>query len=809
MKDESKSKSELLSELKMLKEDVSQFSSFRSKYDEIQEVLNTTRVNLNSILRSVPDIIYRLDQRGIITYVNEAIKEYGYSPEELIGKHIFEFVHPEDREKANYHVNERRTGERKTTSFEVRLLSKKRIYLTFEIKTKEVELEPIFVLEAEGMYSSEKPNPDYFLGTLGIARDVTERKQAERLILNSRERYKKLFEASNDGIIFMDDNKIIECNPKTLELFSCTEEELVGKQLDELSPTKQPDGRDSKEKGEELFNQAYGNDSQLFEWRFLRCNGTEFDANIRLISIDIWGKPHLLAYIRDISEQQRYEKEINMLAHAIMSISECVSVTDIQDRILFVNDAFEQTYGYKKGELLGKKIDIIRSPNNPTDVLEAILPATLQGGWQGEILSQSKDGREFPIFLSTSVIRNNNNKAIALIGVAKDMTERKLLENQLRQSQKMEAIGSLAGGVAHDFNNLLTVIRGYSELLLSKLSKKDPLIVSVKQIDKAAERAESLTRQLLAFSRRQILKPSVIDLNELIHEMEKMLQRIIGEDVNFITVLDSDLGKIKADRGQIEQVIMNIVVNARDAMIEGGKLTVETKNVYLEDTYVQNHPPVIPGHYILLAISDTGLGMDRETQAHIFEPFFTTKETGKGTGLGLATVYGIVKQSEGFIWVYSETNKGTTFKIYLPMVEDEVDTMKRNNISHPSLKGDETILIVEDEEDVRALIHETLHLYGYRVLDAPHGDSALLICNKLSNEISLIITDVVMPKMSGRELVDKVTSKLPEMKVLYMSGYTDNAIVHKGLLEPGTHFIQKPFTPLALLRKVREVLQSK
>jgi PAS domain S-box-containing protein len=515
-----------------------------------------------------------------------------------------------------------------------------------------------------------------------------------------------------------------------------------------------------------------------------------------------------LAYIHDISEQQRYEKEINMLAHAIMSISECVSVTDMQNKILFVNDAFEETYGYTREELIGEQIDIIRSPNNPPDTMETILPATLESGWQGEILNKSKSGREFPVFLSTSVINDESNNPVALIGVAKDMTERKLLENQLRQSQKMEAIGSLAGGVAHDFNNLLTVIRGYNELLISKLSKNDPLVVSVKQIDKAAERAESLTRQLLAFSRRQILKPSVIDLNELFNEMEKMLRRIIGEDINFLTVLDPQLGKIKADRGQIEQVIMNIVVNARDAMIEGGKLTVETQNVYLDDKYVQNHPPVETGEYVLLAISDSGLGMDRETQAHIFEPFFTTKETGKGTGLGLATVYGIVKQSGGFVWVYSELNKGTTFKIYLPMVDEEVDDHETIDLSHPKLKGDETILIVEDEEDVRALIHETLHLYGYEVLEAPHGDSALILCEKFSDKISLIITDVVMPKMSGRELVDIVVSKHPGMKVLYMSGYTDNAIVHKGLLEAGTQFIQKPFTPLALLRKVREVLES-
>jgi PAS domain S-box-containing protein len=687
MKDEKKTKAQLLEEIKSLQKEIKKLDVSKVRFNNINNELVRTRRKLDAILRSVPDIIYRLNPDGIITYISDAVRQYGYNPEELVGRHIFDFVHPEDRDKAKYHVNERRTGERKTKSFELRLLSRKKLFIPFEIKSKRVELEPVFVLEAEGMYSSETPSSDNFLGTLGVARDITERKQAEKSILNSRERYKKLFENSNDGIFFMAADKIIECNPRTVELFGGNEQDIIGKPIYQFSGRKQPDGKDSKEKISKIIETAYSGEYQNIEWCCCKYDGTQFDAQLSFTRVEIWGESHLLGFIHDI-------------------------------------------------------------------------------------------------------------------------TERKQLENQLRQSQKMEAIGSLAGGVAHDFNNLLTVIRGYSELLLSKLSEKDPLNVSVKQIDKAAERAESLTRQLLAFSRRQILKPSVIDLNGLIKEMEKMLKRIIGEDIDFITILDPNLGRIKADKGQIEQVIMNIVINSRDAMAEGGKLTVETQNTFLDETYVLKHPPVEKGPYVLLAISDSGIGMDQETEAHIFEPFFTTKETGKGTGLGLATVYGIVKQSGGFIWVYSEIGQGTTFKIYLPMVDEKDDLPEIKEISDPSLRGTETVLIVEDEEEVRALIYETLHLYGYHVLEAPHGDSALLICNTYKDKISIIITDIVMPKMSGKELVDRLLPNHPEIKVLYMSGYTDNAIVHKGVLEPSTQFIQKPFTPLTLLRKVREVLDS-
>jgi nitrogen-specific signal transduction histidine kinase/CheY-like chemotaxis protein len=400
-----------------------------------------------------------------------------------------------------------------------------------------------------------------------------------------------------------------------------------------------------------------------------------------------------------------------------------------------------------------------------------------------------------------------------VLGIATDITARKHTEEalhrseeQLRQAQKMEAVGKLAGGVAHDFNNLLTVINGQTALSLRRLSQDDPVYRKLETIKEAGERAASLTRQLLAFSRKQIMQPKVLDLNQAIFETNKMLQRLIGEDIDLLIGLMPDLGKVKADPGQIEQVLMNLTVNARDAMPKGGKLTIETQNVYVDEEYSSRHLSVRPGRYVMLAVSDTGCGMDAATQERIFEPFFTTKETGKGTGLGLSTVYGIVKQSGGNVWVYSEVGRGTTFKIYLPCVASAAEEFKAITNDAMGTPGTETVLLVEDEEMVRNMTREILHESGYRVLEAKHGHEALLVSERHDGPIHLMLSDVVMPRMSGRELAEQLSPTRREMKVLYMSGYTDDAIVHHGVLDEGMAFIEKPFTPNALTRKLREVL---
>src|SRR5690348_3727990 len=385
--------------------------------------------------------------------------------------------------------------------------------------------------------------------------------------------------------------------------------------------------------------------------------------------------------------------------------------------------------------------------------------------------------------------------------------QRRQLEDQLRQSQKMDALGRLAGGVAHDFNNLLTVIKGNSDIALDQLKPADPIYACCQQIKKVADRAAVLTRQLLAFSRKQVLQPKILDMNELIAEMSRLLRPLLREDIEFVVRLGESLERVQADPGQLEQVLLNLTVNASDAMPDGGKLTIETHNVHVDEEFARTHPPMPPGEYVMLAVTDSGHGMDAGVKARIFEPFFTTKEPGKGTGLGLATVYGVVKQSAGFIFVYSEAGHGTSFKIYLPQVDAAaVDVSAAAGAPVP--RGAETVLLVEDAAAVRAVTKQMLERQGYTVLQAPHGDAALRLAQKYDGPIHMLLTDVVMPLLSGRQLAEQLARVRPDMKVLYASGYTDDSVVRHGILESGTAYLQKPFSPESLARKVREVLDS-
>ena len=400
----------------------------------------------------------------------------------------------------------------------------------------------------------------------------------------------------------------------------------------------------------------------------------------------------------------------------------------------------------------------------------------------------------------------------AIVNNYRDVTDRRVLEEQIMLSQKMEAIGRLAGGVAHDFNNILTAIGGYADLLMADFPPDDKRRGDIDEIHRATERAASLTQQLLAFSRRQVMQPKVISLNALIPEIEKMLRRLIGEDILFATVLHPRAGNVRADPGQLEQVIVNLAVNARDAMPapNGGRLTIETRNVELDESYAADHPGVTPGRYVMLAVTDTGIGMDEETKSRIFEPFFTTKARGKGSGLGLATVYGIVRQTGGHIWPYSEPGTGTTMRVYLPCVDDPADPIEHPSEAPPeSLRGTETILLVEDEAPVRSVTRQLLERNGYTVLEAADGRTALSLINGERDpvHVDLLLTDVIMPGMSGRELADQMKAHRPQLRVLFMSGYTDDAVVRHGMLEPGLAYLEKPFRPPVLLRKVREVLQ--
>ena len=484
-----------------------------------------------------------------------------------------------------------------------------------------------------------------------------------------------------------------------------------------------------------------------------------------------------------------------------------ITAIDPQSRILLWNHAAEQTFGYTKDEMVGK-------PYQPADAedrrrYEDAMARVNEGaplvGY--ETRGRKKDGTVFDVAIYSAPLQGPNGQKLGVLAVVADLTDQKRLQDRLRQSQKMEAIGKLAGGIAHDFNNLLTAITGYTDLLYLRLpgdiGKRE-----LSEIRKASDRAASLTRQLLAFSRQQVLQPRVINVNEVVGNLSAMLTRLIGEDVELVASLTEKAGPVKADPFQLEQVIMNLAVNARDAMPRGGKLTIETANVVLDEHYTGGHPDVKPGSYVMIAVSDTGVGMDSETRARIFEPFFTTKELGKGTGLGLSTVYGIVKQSNGHMWVYSEPGQGATFKVYLPVHLEPDEVLPTPPPARVVPRGWETILVVEDEESLLNLVAEILRDAGYNVMSAHGPKEALRLIAEHREPVHMVLTDVVMPGMSGRELADLVISGRPGTRVLYMSGYTDNAIVHHGVLDAGVTYIQKPFTPDALIKCVREVLDA-
>jgi len=486
-----------------------------------------------------------------------------------------------------------------------------------------------------------------------------------------------------------------------------------------------------------------------------------------------------------------------------------ILVLDKNGNIEYANQQFMESSGFRMEDLSGMHPSSLFADGEKKGVFDTIWKEVSGGNiWRGEILSIHKNGEKYWEEVVISPIYDEEGAISSFIFYKKNINEQKKLEEQFRQSQKMEAVGRLAGGVAHDFNNLLTVIIGYSEVILAQIAEEDPQYNKIKQIDKAGRRAEGLTRQLLAFSRKQIIQPKIISLNQMINDMEKMLQRLIGEHIELQTILSSELGNLYADPSQIEQVVMNLCINARDAMPEGGTLTIYTENVHLSKAEESKYFNAAPGSYIKLSISDTGTGIDETLHAQVFEPFFTTKEKGKGTGLGLSTVYGIIKQSGGTIWVESEIGKGTSFNMLFPRSSDSIENETVTAAASFDVRGSETILVVEDEDALRALTVEMLEENGYTVLKAEDGEAALAISIKYNKRIDLLLTDVVMPKMSGRKLAEEIIKIHPEIYILYMSGYTEDAIVHHGVLEGSTEFIPKNFKPTALLQKIRKIFNQ-
>jgi two-component system, cell cycle sensor histidine kinase and response regulator CckA len=503
-----------------------------------------------------------------------------------------------------------------------------------------------------------------------------------------------------------------------------------------------------------------------------------------------------------------FQNSEKMVVALLESASQAIISVDRIGRIVLANRRTEEMFDYSREELLGARIEMLlpeskRAVHGRERDEYFKRPRARPMGIGMDLAGRRKDGTEFPVEVSLSNIETEDG--LFAIACVSDISQRKRLEEQLVHAQKMEAVGRLAGGVAHDFNNMLTVISGYSRMILDELPPLDPLREYADEISKAADRAGAITNQLLAFSRRQVIQPRVINVNTIVAQTEKMLRRLLGEDVQLTLDLHPELSNIKADPNQIEQAIVNLAVNARDAMPSGGYIFIETANVYLDETYVKPHLGVQPGDFVMIAMTDTGHGMDPTTRVRIFEPFFTTKEQGKGTGLGLATVYGMVKQSGGDIWVYSEPGQGTTFKLYFPMVKEGVPAKATVGADGRARVGDETVLVVEDEKPVRDLTVRMLQQLGYTVLSAASGAEAVEISKSFAGKISLLLTDVVMPHLSGRQVADALLGTRPDLKVLYLSGYTENTVIHHGV-QSGVDFLPKPFSRETLARKLTEIL---
>jgi two-component system cell cycle sensor histidine kinase/response regulator CckA len=629
---------------------------------------------------------------------------------------------------------------------------------------------------------------------------------------HERNLLRTLIDALPDVVFSKDTSgRFVNCNPATLALFGLEcEAQLAGKTVFDVSPRAQAELSHADDlavmAGRTLLDQeARSVDASGSSRWYLTTKVPLRSANGETVG--------LIGISRNITDRKQVEAERDrVLAQLQLQIVRMPLAYLLADRNFCYtrwNPAAERIFGFTEAEILGKHPFDVVVPVESQSIVASIFEQLEAGSMNahGECENRTKSGATITCEWHNTPMFDDDGAFAGLLSLAEDVTERRKLEGQLKQAQKMDAVGQLAGGVAHDFNNLLSVVLGYSDLILADLKSDDVMRSDVEEIHRAGTRASDLTRQLLMFSRQQVVESKVLDLNDVLSGVDKMLRRLVGEDIEFTSVLGTRLGHVRADPSSIEQVIMNLVVNARDAMPVGGKLTLETANVALDEAYASVPLGAKPGAYVMFSVTDTGSGMDKPTLARIFEPFFTTKEQGKGTGLGLSTVFGIVRQGGGTVWVYSEPGLGSTFKVYLPRVDEDLEA-PRSQVALTTLRGSETVLLVEDEDQVRDVARGILRRHGYTVLDARNAGEALLFCEQHVGPIHLLLSDVVMPKMSGPVLAKRLVRMRPEMKVLYMSGYTDDAAVRHGVLDSALAYLQKPITVDALTRKVRSVLDA-
>jgi two-component system cell cycle sensor histidine kinase/response regulator CckA len=795
--------------------------------DEAQKA-EVQKAYLEQLVECAPEAISILDEQYQITRLNgEFTRMFGFLPEEALGRRIDSLIVPPDRSSETKWIGETLTkGER----------------VTIETKRqrKDGRVVDVFISAAPVFIHGKR------VAAYVLYRDISEQKRAESL---SSALYRIAEKTSSAGDLQQFYSSIHDIVGELMyarnfyiALYdSATQVLSFPYFVDEQDPVPAP-----KKLGKGLTEYV------LRTGKPLLCSPSVFDTLVKQGDVELIGAPSVdwmgiplkaanhtfgVVVLQSYADNVRFrdqDKDIltfvsQQLASAIehkrsesalrrsesryRSLIQCavygIYRSSLEGKFLDVNPALIAMLGYFSATevlALDPKQDIFLDPAEQSRVLNEFRRGARLDGV--EVRWKRKDGNSITVRLSGRIVTSPVESDEFLEVIAEDVTERRVLEDQFRQAQKMEAVGRLAGGVAHDFNNLLMVISGYAEVLLEGTDRNQALYPKIEAIQQASDRATTLTRQLLAFSRKQLLELKVVDVNAIVSDIERLLRPLIGESIELSCRLFPNLGRTRADAGQIEQVIMNLVVNSKDAMPNGGKISIQTANVRLDDDLRREHSYIKPGPYVMFSVADTGHGMDKETQCRIFEPFFTTKEKGKGTGLGLSTVYGIIKQSGGYVFAQSEIGRGTTFRIYLPRVEDAAEPHGHLRVSPSAIGGSETVLLVEDEESVRQLVRETLETKGYKVLEADQGAAALKIASEHDGPIHMLITDVVMPGMNGRELSQQLCAAHPATKVLFLSGYAEDAIVHQGVLEPGTAFLQKPFTLQSLSRKVREVLNN-
>lgn len=637
-----------------------------------------------------------------------------------------------------------------------------------------------------------------------LEKKLLEKETGALSLKDSEKRYRRLFESAKDGILILDaeTGMVVDVNPFLLQLLGYSYEALCGQYIWDLGVFK--DIAASKDAFKTLQDNEYIRYEDLpLETREGQPIAVEFVSNVYLVD----HSKVIQCNIRDITANKRAKTERKQLMAAIEQVGEGIVMTDAQGIIQFVNPAFKRITGYSEREAVGLNSSILKSGVQDQQFYRNLW-STISGGetWSGRIVNKRKDGTLYTEETTISPVRDASDRIVNYVAVKRDITEHLRLAAQFQQAQKLEAVGLLAGGVAHDYNNMLTVILCYAELALRKVDASNPLRRDLEEIIKAARCSADITKQLLAFARKQTISPEVLDLNRNVESMLTMLQRLIGEDIDLAWRPEAGLWPVKMDPVQLDQILANLCVNARDAIADVGKITIETGNAVFDEAYCAYNAGFVAGEYVMLAVSDDGCGMNKEIIDQIFEPFFTSKGMGKGTGLGLSTVYGIVKQNNGFINVYSEPEKGTTFKIYLARDTDQPVIIPRETMVEIPMSRGETVLVVEDEPSILIVERTMLEELGYRVLAAGTADEALMLASEHAGELRLIVTDVVMPKMNGRELATRLQSLYPDIKILFMSGYTADVIAHRGVLDQGVNFIQKPFSMKSLAIKVRQAL---